>query len=97
MKKEITSDRLAIIKTELSAAESAVKRVPISNISVDDDTLRRGSIIVGGDEVPVSNAFFRKLGSMLKVNQSLTRDMIKNGDTKVAAALINGLKDYQFK
>jgi hypothetical protein len=95
MKREVTTTQFDEIKEKVSQAESAVKRVPISAITVDNESLRKGCIIVGGNLVKVSNGFFSKLGSMLKMNVSLTRGMIEKGDTKMAAALINGLKDYR--
>ena len=94
MKKEISNDDFKRIKTEVGKAESAVKRIHISAISVDDVSLKKGQILIQGNPVRVSTSFFSKLGSFLKINVSLTRSMIEKGDTKLAAALINGLKDY---
>jgi hypothetical protein len=95
MKKEVTNSQFAEIKEKLGRAESAVKQVPISAVSVDEQTLKKGRILVNDQPVRVGASFFSKLGSMLKINASLTRDMINKGDVAVAAALINGLKDYQ--
>ncbi len=96
-KREVTDAQFQEIKNKVGQAESAVKRVPISAISVDHETLRRGRILVGGQPVKVSSGFFSKLGQMLKISTSLTRKMIEKGDTQIAAALINGLKDYSVK
>lgn len=96
-KREISNDQFQEIRNKLGQAESAVKRVPISAISVDDETLRKGRILVRGIPVKVSPGFFSKLGSMLSISTSLTRRMIEKGDTQIAAALINGLKDYTVK
>mgnify|MGYP001009074353 FL=1 len=93
-KRQVTNEQFQEIKSKVGQAESAVKQIPISAISVDHETLRKGRILVGGNPVKVSNGFFSKLGSMLKISSSLTRSMIEKGDTKIAAALINGLKDY---
>lgn len=97
MKREVSNSQFAEIKSKVSQAESAVKRVPISAISVDNESLKKGCIKVNDNLVRVSTGFFSKLGSMLKMNVSLTRGMIEKGDTRLAAALINGLKDYQSK
>lgn len=94
MSREVSSNQFLEIKEKLSQAESAVKRVPISAISVDAKELSLGYIRINGNQVGASPRFFRKLGQMLKINVSLTKDMINKGDTKVAAALINGLKSY---
>lgn len=95
MVKEVTNTQFDEIKEKVGKAESAVKRVPISAITVDHESLQKGCILVNGNLVRVSTSFFSKLGSLLKMNVSLTRGMIEKGDTKMAAALINGLKDYQ--
>lgn len=95
MKKEISNDQFLEIREKVGNAESAVKRIPISAIEVTDESLKKSRIFVNGSEVRVGASFFSKLGGMLKINASLTRDMINKGDTKVAAALINGLKQYQ--
>jgi hypothetical protein len=95
--REVTNEQFLEIKSKVGQAESAVKRVPISAISVDNETLRKGRILVNGQPVRVSNSFFSKLGSMLRISTTLTRQMIEKGDTKIAAALINGLKDYTVK
>ena len=97
MNKEVTEKQFKKVRTMLSDAESAIKRVPISAIEVNDKCLFKGRILVNGKEVKVSNSFFYKLGSMLNVNISLTRGMINNGDHKIAASLINGLKQYRSK
>lgn len=94
-KRKVSTDQFLEIKSKVSQAESAVKRVPISAITVSHETLKRGIIMVAGNEVRVSPQFFSKLGGMLKLSVSLTRDMINKGDTRLAASLINGLKEYQ--
>jgi hypothetical protein len=93
--KIISEDQLLSVKAELSQSETMSKRVPISAISVTPDSLKVGMIHINNNPVLVSTGFFNKLGSLLKLNSSLTRDMINKGDTQVAASLINGLRSYQ--
>ena len=95
--KEVTSEKFQELRSQLNEAETLKKVVPIGAISVNEETLKRGQILVGGQAVKVSTGFFYKLGSMLKVNVSLTRNMLEKGDHQIAAALINGLKEYQVK
>lgn len=95
MSREVTSDQFVEMKQRLAHAESAVKRVQISSISVDAKELAHGYIRINGNQIGASAQFFRRLGAMLKINTSLTRNMIEKGDTAVAAALINGLRDYK--
>lgn len=97
MHKEVTEDQFVKVRETLGQSQSAVKRVPISAISVDDECLKKGRILVSGEPVRISDGFLRKLGSMLKISSSLTNDMMKRGDHRLAALLINGLKDYQSK
>tara|TARA_B100001094_G_scaffold214642_1_gene208718 strand:+ start:197 stop:1369 length:1173 start_codon:yes stop_codon:yes gene_type:complete len=94
MIKSISEDKFAEIKETIGQAEQAVKRVPIKAISVDSSSLIKQRILVNGQPVSVSDRFFFKLGSMLKLNVGLTREMLKSGDHKIASLLINGLKDY---
>jgi len=94
MKKTISENQFAEIKETIGQAEQAVRQVPIGAISVDSNSLIKQRIIVSGQQVSVSDRFFYKLGSMLKLNTSLTREMLKSGDHKIASLLINGLKDY---
>lgn len=97
MKREVTADQFEEVRSRLSETESAIKRVPISAIEVDDEAIKHGRILVNGSPVKVTNSFYTKLGSMLNVSTSLTRSMIEKGDHGIAAALINGLKDYRTK
>ena len=94
-KKEVTSEKFERIREMLLAAECATKEVALSSIRLDEGSLAKGYIEVGGNQVPVGNGFFQKMAGMLKVNRSLTNEMIKNEDGKVASALISGLKDYR--
>lgn len=94
MIKSVSEDQFAEIKETIGQAEQAVKRVPIKAISVDSNSLIKQRILVNNQPVSVSDRFFYKLGSMLKLNTSLTREMLKSGDHKIASLLINGLKDY---
>ena len=47
MLKEISQDQFSKIKETVSRADSAVKRVPISTIKVDNESLKNGCIIIG--------------------------------------------------
>ncbi len=94
-KREVSNEQFDRMREMLTAAECATKEVPLSSIQIDDKSIQKGYIIVGGNPVPVGNGFFQKMAGMLKINRSLTSEMIKNEDGKIASALINGLKDYR--
>ena len=83
MIKSVSEDQFAEIKETIGQAEQAVKRVPIKAISVDSNSLIKQRILVNDQPVSVSDRFFFKLGSMLKINTSLTREMLKSGDHKI--------------
>lgn len=95
MKREVNNEQFEQMREMLAAAECATKSVPLSQISLDDKSIQQGIINIGGNPVSVSHGFFQKLAGLLKVNASLTREMIKNEDGKIATSLINGLKDYR--
>ena len=95
MKKQVSDEQFNQMREMLAAAECATKVVPLTSIALDDHSIQSGTIQVGGQPVAVGNAFFQKLAGMLKVNRSLTTEMIKNEDGKIATSLINGLKDYR--
>jgi hypothetical protein len=95
MKREVTADQFANLREQMSTSECVVKTVPLSAISLDDTSIATGRITIGGVQVQVGSGFFQKLSGFLKVSRSLTSEMIKNEDGKIAASLINGLKDYR--
>lgn len=97
MNREVNQTQFDQLRSTLSKSESAVKKIPISMISVDGTCLKKDQILVGGEPVKIGKSFLSKLGSMLKINRALTRDMLNKGDHRLAAMLINGLKDYQSK
>jgi hypothetical protein len=94
-KREVNDEQFNNMREMLANAECATKTVPLSAIELDDRSISKGTINIGGNAVPVGNAFFQKLAGMLKVNRSLTTEMIKNEDGKIATSLINGLKSYR--
>lgn len=95
MKKQVNEEQFNKMREMLAAAECATKTVALSSIELDDSSIQKGYINIGGQPVAVGQAFFQKLAGMLKVNRSLTTEMIKNEDGKIAKSLINGLKDYR--
>ena len=95
MQKEITADQLHEFREKMNSAECATKIVSLSSIELTDHSIIKGEILIGGQSVRASNAFFQSLVGMLKLNRSLATELMKNEDGKVARALINGLKDYR--
>lgn len=93
--KQLSEEQFNKMREMLASAECATKTVALSSIELDDSSIQKGYINIGGQAVPVGQAFFQKLAGMLKVNRSLTTEMIKNEDGKIAKSLINGLKDYR--
>jgi hypothetical protein len=95
MKKQVNDQQFEQMRQMLANAECATKTVPLASIELDDNSISKGTINVGGQPVAVGNGFFQKMAGMLKVNRSLTSEMIKNEDGKIATSLINGLKAYR--
>jgi hypothetical protein len=95
MSREITAEQFAAARANLVASENFTKEVPISAIKMTDTSILKGEIEINGNRVKVSNPFFLRLASLLKLNASLTREFIKNSDGKLAAGLMNGLTQYR--
>jgi hypothetical protein len=89
MKKQVNDQQFEQMREMLANAECATKVVPLTAIELDDSSISKGTINVGGQPVAVGNGFFQKMAGMLKVNRSLTNEMIKNEDGKIATSLIN--------
>jgi hypothetical protein len=79
----------------MTANEHATKQVPISAIKLTEHSFAKSQIEIGGQPVKVSSGFFLRMASMLKMNASLTREFIKNDNSKVAAAMMNALNEYR--
>jgi len=94
-KREVSDSEFEQIRETLAKDECITKTVPLGAIELTDKSIGNGTINISGQAVPVGQGFFQKLAGMLKVNQSLTREMIKNEDGKIATSLLNGLKSYR--
>jgi hypothetical protein len=95
VKREVSNEQFDRMREMLTSAECAIKEVPLSSIQIEDTSIQKGYIIVAGSPVPVGGYFFQRIASLLKVSRSLTSEMIKNEDGKLASALMNGLKEYR--
>jgi hypothetical protein len=93
--REVTDSQLSAIRNTMTANEHATKQVPISAIKLTDSSFAKNEIEIGGTRVKVSSGFFLRMASMLKMNASLTREFIKNDNSRVAAALMNALNEYR--
>lgn len=95
MSKFISEEQFGQFKELMASAECVTKEVSMSAIRLDDNSIRQNYIILGDQKVSVAPGFFTRLAAMVKVNASLTKEMLKNEDAKIATALINGLKEYR--
>jgi len=93
--KQVTESQFIEMRESLNRSEKATKVIPLSQINLTVDSLRKGKIEIAGVPVAVSDNFFYKLASMLKLNKSFTTEFMKNADDKIAIHLINALKDYR--
>jgi hypothetical protein len=71
------------------------KRVKLSDIKLDDHSIRTGLIEIDGSKVPVSGKFFGRLGQMVNLNAGLIQKMAKNEDREPMTKLIQAVKGYQ--
>jgi len=95
--REVSEEKFIEMRDMLSQSECAFKTVPLSSISISDDSLVNQTIKLAGSRVHVSPQFFKKLAVLLKMSQSLTSEMLKNSDGKLASTIMSGLKDYRGK
>ena len=93
--REVTDSQFSAIRETMTANEHATKQVPISAIKLTEHSFAKSQIEIGGQPVKVASGFFLRMASMLKMNASLTREFIKNDNSKVAAAMMNALNDYR--
>lgn len=93
--REVSNSQFDAIRETMTANEHATKQVPISAIKLTEHSFAKSQIEIGGQPVKVSSGFFLRMASMLKMNASLTREFIKNDNSKVAAAMMNALNEYR--
>ena len=95
MQKQVTEQEFMDLKKVMVDAEAARKVVQLNQIKIDADSFKNHTIEVNGARLNVDGNFFAKLSSLLKMNRSLTTEMLKNSDAKLAAQMMNGLKSYR--
>ncbi len=82
------------IKSDLSGKDPLVKRVKLSDIILTDKSITNNQIEIEGSRVPVSNAFFNRLGQMVNLNTGLISKMSKGGDSGIQTKLLQSVKAY---
>jgi hypothetical protein len=75
------------IKSDLSGNDPLVKRVKLSDIQLDDNSIKHNHIEIEGSRVPVSDKFFNRLGQMVNINAGLITKMNKNSDKEIETKL----------
>lgn len=81
-------------KADLSGNDPLVKRVKLSDIVLDDNSIKHNAIEIEGSRVPVSNKFFNRLGQMVNINSGLITKMNKNSDKEIETKLLKSVKSY---
>lgn len=90
----MTNSQFNKIKADLSGKDPLVKRVKLSDITLDDKSISNGTVRIGDSVVPVSEKFFNRLGQAVNLAPGLLTRMSKNGDKDVQTKLINAVKHY---
>ena len=93
--KQVSEQQFNDFREQLSANECVTREVPLKALQLTEESLRSRTVLVDGRQVEVGPGFFRSLAGLVKMNSSLTKEMLKNQDGKMATGLINGLKDYR--
>lgn len=81
-------------KADLAGNNPLVKRVKLSDIVLDDNSIKHNAIEIDGSRVPVSNKFFNRLGQMVNLNAGLINKMNKNEDRDIETKLLKTIKSY---
>lgn len=81
-------------KLDLAGNDPLVKRVKLSDIVLDDNSIKHNTIEIDGSRVPVSNKFFNRLGQMVSINSGLITKMNKNQDKEIETKLLKSVKAY---
>jgi len=95
MKNKSTDDKLKHLKDQLERKEAMTMHTKLSAIEIGENSLAKGVIGISGKEIKVDSKFFLSLATMLKMNQSLSKEMIKNEDGKLAGKMMMALKSYR--
>jgi hypothetical protein len=90
----LSSDDFSNIRQELSGQDPLIKRVKLSDIELDDQSIEHGCIHISGHRVPVSRSFFSRLGQIVSLNVGLMNRMTKNEDKLVQIKLLEAVKTY---
>lgn len=87
-------DFLKKMREAAAAAEPLLKRCSLSDVNLEKDSLEKNYIVVNGNKLPVSTAFFNKLLKFLNINAKLASNFVSNKDTELIAQLAEAMKVY---
>lgn len=93
--KQVSAEDFAKVRATLINNQLITKDIDLRSLEITSESLNRGSVILSGHEVKCKASFFTSLAHLLKMNTALTNELLKNGDSKVAAALLGALRDYR--
>ena len=81
-------------RRELSGLDPLAKKIKLSDIVLDDASIEHSCIYIHGNRVPVSRAFFNRLGQAISLNLGLMNRMSKNEDKQIQIKLLEAVKAY---
>jgi hypothetical protein len=90
----ISSEDFSNIREELSGQDPLIKRIKLSDIQLDDNSIEHGCIHIAGHRVPVSRSFFSRLGQIVSLNLGLMNRMAKHEDKTIQIKLLEAVKAY---
>ena len=80
-------------RDELLGNDPLIKRVKLSDIQLDDNSVKNNHIEIDGSQVPVSNKFFNRLAQAVNLNVSLMNKMAKE-DKTIETKLLQAVKSF---
>jgi hypothetical protein len=81
------------IKSNLTGQDPLVKRIKLSDVRLDDTSIKHNHIEVDGSRIPVSDKFFNRFGQVVNLNASLISKMSKE-DKEIESKLLQAVKTY---
>jgi len=90
----INQENFDRLKQELSGQDPLVKKVRLSEIELDPQSIEAGFIVLHGAKLPTNSKFFGRLATLVSLKADLIKTMDKNADRQLAVSLIKAVKTY---
>ena len=92
--KPMSQEEFNAAKAEAQKSEPITRRIPMSQIEMDKDSYAGRYVKVSGKSVAVDGGFFKQLGAVLHISDSMRRDLTADGkgESGLFAKMVDTLK-----